>query len=104
MVGRHNTRHKLVRVLALTLAALSVLFLAQVLSHSHAKGQNETTCQVCQAAHLGPAPTAGKASPGTPLFSSERVEPFVFFFFSKFFFFGFPFPAPPPPKFTPASS
>jgi len=95
MVGRHNTRHNLVRVLSLTLAALSVLFLAQVLSHSHAKGQNETTCQVCQAAHLGPAPTAGTASLVTPLLSTGRVQPFVLVFHQEFFSYGSPSRAPP---------
>src|SRR6266446_5528332 len=95
MVGRHNTRHNLVRVLALTLAALSVLFLAQVLSHWHAKGQNETTCQVCQAAHLGPAPTAGAASLVTPLLSTGRVLPFVLVFDREVFSYGAAFRAPP---------
>jgi len=95
MVGKRNTRNDLVRVLALTLAALSVLFLTQVLSHSHAKGQNETTCQVCQAAHLGPAPTAGSASLVSPLLSTGRVQAFVLVFHQELFSHGSPSRAPP---------
>jgi len=41
------------RVLTLILSVLLVVFLAQITAHIHEKGQNETTCQVCQAAHLG---------------------------------------------------
>ena len=37
MVGKHNSRYNLARVLALALAVLFVLFVGQALGHSHAK-------------------------------------------------------------------
>jgi hypothetical protein len=95
MVGTHKTRHSLVRVLALTLAVMSVLFLSQVLSHSHAKGQTEATCQVCQAANLGSAPTAGTPSLVAPLLATGHVQPFVLAFHEEFFFHDSPSRAPP---------
>src|ERR1700730_15907409 len=77
MVGKRNMRHSLVKVLALSLAVVFVFFVAQVLLHSHAKGQNEATCQVCQAAHLGSIPTAGTTSLVAPLLAGGYVQPFV---------------------------
>ena len=67
MVGKHKTRRDLVRVFALSLAVLFVLFIGQALNHSHLKGQNEASCQVCQAADIGSGPTALTASLFSPL-------------------------------------
>jgi hypothetical protein len=91
----HKTRNDWVRVFALTLAVLSVLFVAQALSHSHAKGQNEAACQICQAAHIGSAPTAGTASLVSPLVATEYVQPFVVTIQQEFFFHDSPSRAPP---------
>lgn len=95
MVGKRNTRHSLVRVLALSLAVVFVFFVAQVLFHSHAKGQNEATCQVCQAAHLGSAPTVGTASVFGSLRAAGYVQPFVVIIHQEFFFDDSPSRAPP---------
>jgi hypothetical protein len=95
MVGTHKTRHNLVRALALTLAVMSVLFFSQVLSHSHAKGQTEATCQVCQAAHLGSAPAAGTQSLVAPLLATGYVQPFVAVFHQEFISHDSPSRAPP---------
>jgi hypothetical protein len=40
------------RVSIFVLAVLLAVFLTQVATHIHQDGQNETSCQVCQAAHL----------------------------------------------------
>ena len=95
MAGEHKTRSNWVRVLALSLTVLFVFFAAQVLSHSHAKGQNEATCQVCQAAHLGSAPTAGATSLFGPLIAIGCVQPFVLTIHQEFCFYDAPPRAPP---------
>jgi hypothetical protein len=86
MVGNHKTRRSFVRVFALTLAVLSVLFLAQVLTHSHQPGQNEATCQVCQAAHLLFPLTAETLTFHAPVLATGSVQPFVLRFHQEFFF------------------
>jgi len=95
MLGRHNTRRNSVRVLALTLAVLFALFAAQALIHSHVEGQNEAACQLCQAAHLGSAPTAGTASLVSPLLAAGYVQPFIVTIHQELFFHDSPSRAPP---------
>ncbi len=95
MLGRHNSRGNSVRVLALTLAVLFALFAAQALIHSHVEGQNEAACQLCQAAHLGSAPTAGTASLVSPLLATEYVQPFIVTIHQELFFHDSPSRAPP---------
>ncbi|HUE51375.1 MAG TPA: DUF2946 family protein [Terriglobales bacterium] len=95
MAGRHNTGRNSIRVLALTLAALFVLFAAQALTHTHADGQNEATCQLCQAAHLGPVPATGIASLISLLLATGYVQPFVVPIHQEFFFHDSPSRAPP---------
>jgi hypothetical protein len=58
MAGGETTTRNMTRVLALSLALFFAVFLTQVVAHSHQDGQNEATCQVCQAAHIAPAPLA----------------------------------------------
>jgi len=84
-----------VRVLALSLAVVFVLFVAQAATHSHDKGQNEATCQVCQAAHLVSAPTAGTALLLGPLLAAGSVQSIVVTIHSEFFFDDSPSRAPP---------
>lgn len=47
---------RMARPMALALALLSLLFLLQVTTHSHANGQDEAACRLCQAAHIGVTP------------------------------------------------
>src|SRR5215471_8221149 len=95
MGGQQQTKPGLVRVAALSLAVLFVVFLVQIVFHSHAKGHNEATCQVCQATHLGSVPTAGSSSLITPLLSAEDVQPFVAEFHQALSCDGSPSRAPP---------
>jgi hypothetical protein len=95
MDSKHHSRNSWVRVLALALAVFSVLVVAQVLFHSHAKGQNEATCQVCQTAHFGSSLTAGITSLVGPLFATGYVQPFVVTIHQEFFFHDSPSRAPP---------
>jgi hypothetical protein len=95
MDGKHHSKNSWVRVLALALAVFSVLVVAQVLSHTHAKGQNEATCQVCQAAQLGSASTGQVSSLVGPLLATGYVPPFVVTIHQEFFFHDSPSRAPP---------
>jgi len=95
MVGKHNTRLDLVRVLALSMAVLFVLFVGQALNHFHARGQNEAACQVCQAAHIGSGPKALTPSLFSPLLAIGYIQPFVVTIYQEFFFHDAPSRAPP---------
>jgi hypothetical protein len=95
MRDRHKMRSDWFRVFALTLAVLSVLFVAQALTHSHANGQNEAACQICQAAHLGAAPTAGTVTLSSPLVATGYVQPFVVTIHQELFSHDSPSRAPP---------
>src|SRR6516164_8595472 len=52
MFSRPNSSRQLLRLFALVAAALSVLFVIQVSTHSHANGQDEISCKVCHLAHV----------------------------------------------------
>ena len=95
MVGRPKTRGKLARLLAFSLAVLFVVFVSQVVSHSHAKGQDEATCQICQAAHVAPAPAAGIPLVVAPLVAAGYVQPFLSALHEELFFHDSPSRAPP---------
>jgi hypothetical protein len=95
MAGTHKTANRLARVLAFTLAVLFVAFCTQALSHSHTNRQDEAACQVCQAAHIGPAPASVTPSLLTPLVATGYVQPFVLAFHQEFFFHDSPSRAPP---------
>jgi len=95
MAGKRKTRHDLVRVLALTLAVLFVAFCTQALSHSHANGQDEAACQLCQAAHISSAPASVVPLLLTPLLSIGYVQPFVLAYHQELFFHDSPSRAPP---------
>jgi hypothetical protein len=94
MVGKDKTRLDLVRVLALSLAVLFVLFVGQALNHFHARGQNDADCQVCQAAHIGSGPKA-LTSLFSPLLAIGYVHPLVVTIYQEFFFHDAPSRAPP---------
>jgi hypothetical protein len=83
------------RLVALSLAMLFVVFVAQAAVHSHATGQDEAACQVCQAAHLGPVLQAGSLLLHAPLKATGYVEPFVAAFHEELFFHDSPSRAPP---------
>jgi hypothetical protein len=95
MVDGAKTRGTLGRLLAFSLLIVFVVFVSQVASHSHAKGQNEATCQVCQAAHLGPAPQAGVLLLHAPLLSTGYIPPFLSALHDELFFHDSPSRAPP---------
>ena len=83
------------RVFTLTLAVLFVVFVAQVVTHTHQNGQNETSCQVCQAAHLGSTVPSGTLLVPVAPQAAGYVGPFVVAFHEEFFFHDSPSRAPP---------
>jgi hypothetical protein len=95
MLNRPKTRRNLIKLCAVTLAFVTVVFFVQVLSHSHAKGQNEGTCQVCQGAHIGSAPATATLAVHTPLLPTGYVPPFVLTFHQELFGHDSPSRAPP---------
>jgi hypothetical protein len=95
MVSKYTKRSDLIRVLAVCLAILSLLFVAQALNHSHAKGQSEAACHVCQTAHIGAAPKALAPSLFSPLLAIGFVQPFVVTVHQELFFHDSPSRAPP---------
>jgi hypothetical protein len=95
MDAKHKSKYAWVRLLVFALAVLFVVFSAQALGHSHEKGQNEATCQVCQAAHIGSAPASVGLSLFTPLSASGYVEPLVVAFHQELFLHDCPSRAPP---------
>lgn len=95
MVREPKTRGKVARLLAFSLAVAFVVFVSQVASHSHAKGQNEATCQVCQAAHLAPVPAAGIPLVVAPFVATGYVQPFLLALHEELFFHDSPSRAPP---------
>lgn len=85
MVRTRKTISGWTRVLAFTLALAFALFCAQTASHVHQNGQDEASCQVCQAAHMAPAPVAASAVPYI-LIAVEYVRPDTLTFDQELFF------------------
>jgi hypothetical protein len=72
-VVAHPYLRRLARPLAFVLCLLSFLFLLQVTAHSHANGQDESACRLCQVAHLGVAPAVSALILSVPLVSLGPV-------------------------------
>lgn len=95
MVHQAKTRGKLARLIAVSLAVLFVVFISQAASHLHEKGQNEATCQICQAAHLGPTPQPGILLLHAPFVATGYAQPFLSALHDELFFHDSPSRAPP---------
>jgi hypothetical protein len=81
--------------LALGIACCIVLFLVQIVVHDHATGQNEATCRVCHAAHIGSGPAINALLLAAPLPASGVVRETVIPFSKKLFSHDSPSRAPP---------
>jgi len=64
------------RLLAIALSILTVFFIVLSSSHFHADGHSDTTCPICQAAHIGVSPALAIAQLPAPLV--HRAEPPAF--------------------------
>ena len=69
----HPFLRRLAKPLAIALGLLALLFLLQVTTHSHANGQHESACRLCQVAHLGVAPAVSALVLSVPLVSFGQV-------------------------------
>ena len=56
MIGNAAVRRAWVGTMALALALLFVVFIAQAGTHAHSDGQDDPACGLCQVAHLRIAP------------------------------------------------
>jgi hypothetical protein len=95
MVGGHKTGRDLVRLLALALSGVFVVFCVQALGHSHTNGQDEAACQLCQAAHIGPAQASVTPSLLAPFLTTGYAQPFVVTVHQELFSHDSPSRAPP---------
>lgn len=95
MAGGEKVIQNWTKTLAFALVVLVVVFLSQVAVHTHETGQNETTCQICQAVHLGSILLCSVFSICVILEAAEYVAPFVLAFHQEFFFHDSPSRAPP---------
>jgi hypothetical protein len=71
---RPNSNAYFARTLAIALACCLLLFLVQVVVHGHEKGQNDTVCRVCHAAHIGAGPAVNAALLCAPLLPDGHVR------------------------------
>jgi hypothetical protein len=94
---RHTSKfgNYFARTLALAIACCIVVFLIQVVIHDHESGQNEATCRVCHAAHMGVAPTVSALLLAAPLFPSGCVHEIAVQFHKDLFSHDSPSRAPP---------
>ncbi len=95
MLCRPTPKRSLVRVIAIALAFLFVVFGSQAASHFHNNAQDEASCQICQVAHIGSAPAPTTLLLFTPILASGYVQPFVLKFYQELFFHDSPPRAPP---------
>lgn len=91
----HPFLRRLAKPLAIALGLLSLLFLLQVTTHSHANGQDESACRLCQVAHLGVAPAVSAPVLSVPLISYGQVTDTVSLNISECFSSHSPSRAPP---------
>jgi hypothetical protein len=94
MAGADKARSNSSRALAFALALVFVLFFAEVAVHTHQNGQDDATCQVCQGAHVAPAPVA-YVLVSSPLIAFEYVRPVITAFHQELFSEDCPSRAPP---------
>jgi len=91
----HPFLRRLAKPLAIALGVLSLLFLLQVSTHSHANGQNESACRLCQVAHSVIAPAVSALQLSVPLVSYGQVTAIIAVHFSESFSEQSPSRAPP---------
>jgi len=71
----NESRPRLARPLAFALALVSLFFLLQVTAHTHANGQDEAACRLCQAAHVSATPAITGIALSVPLVLLGEVIP-----------------------------
>jgi membrane associated rhomboid family serine protease len=94
---RHSSKvgNYFARTLALAIACCIVVFLIQVVIHDHENGQNEASCRVCHAAHIGAAPAVSALLLAAPLLPSGSIRELAVQFHKDLFSHDSPSRAPP---------
>lgn len=86
---------RLATSVAVAVALVSLFFLLQVAPHSHANGQDDPACRLCQVAHIGVAPAVCAALPLLILLYFGEILAPVRVHFTEPFFAQSPSRAPP---------
>ena len=81
--------------MAVALALVSLFFLLQVAPHSHANGQDDPTCRLCQVAHIGITPAISAVLPVLILLYFGEILAQICLHFSEPFSAQSPSRAPP---------
>jgi len=71
--GVQTNRYRFARPLALGLAVLALAFFLQIAGHGHNDSRQDSTCRVCQLAHVGVGPTVAAVTLTAPLVLVGRV-------------------------------
>lgn len=95
MGSRKRATREWIRVLALGLSVLVLLFVFQSAYHTHQNGQDEAACRACQVAHTKIHPTIVAATLPTPLQAVGKVEGLIFVLGDAPFSIDSPSRAPP---------
>jgi hypothetical protein len=95
LIVTHPFLRRVAKPFAFALALLSLVFLLQVATHSHANGHDEPACRLCQVAHLGVAPAVAALVLSVPLVSFGHVAANVTLEVSEYFSEDSPSRAPP---------
>ena len=80
---------------AVALALVSLFFLLQVAPHSHANGQDDPACRLCQVAHIGIVPAVSATLLSIVLLYFGEIRGLVCLYFAEPFFAQSPSRAPP---------
>jgi len=66
-------RSRFAKPLALALAILSLVFFLQIAAHGHNDSRQDSSCRVCQLAHVGLVPAVAAVTLSVPLFALGEV-------------------------------
>jgi len=82
---RKRLRGNAAKLLAFSLCVLTVSFVVSSTIHFHSDRQNDSACQLCQAAHMGISPGLATHALPVPLVERTAVQSFVPFLHSELF-------------------
>ena len=71
--GVQSNRNRFAKPLALGLAVLALAFFLQIAGHGHNDSRQDSTCRVCQLAHVGVGPALVAVTLAAPLVLVGRV-------------------------------
>ena len=90
-----RSNRRLAISVAIAVALVSLFFLLQVTPHSHANGQDDPACRLCQVAHIGVVPTISRILLSVILLYFGEILALVCRYFAEPFSAQSPSRAPP---------